>query len=71
MTHYGQGGMVIAAKLPYTGIMITSSTAKYANNIKNSADCKGIQVDYQVSKTWADYIAKRDPNIELVYELIQ
>lgn len=40
----GQGGVVIAAQLPYSGIFVSSSTAKYQLNIKDPGISRGVPV---------------------------
>ncbi|MFK8036963.1 MAG: S41 family peptidase [Crocinitomicaceae bacterium] len=66
----GQGGMIIIAILPYTGINIRSSTAKYSLNVKHPNDTRGIQVHYRIKQSIEDYLNGSDPQIEFIDSLI-
>ena len=65
----GQGGMVMAAVLPYSGTIITTSTAKYTFNVNNLGNYRGVKVDYLVKPNNMDL--SLDQEMKLAYELIK
>lgn len=67
----GQGGMIMTVALPFTGIRIYTSTAKYSLNVKNPDKSRGIDVDYIVKKKISDPIDNYDKQLEFTYNLIK
>lgn len=67
----GSGGMVISAMLPYTGITIFTSTAKYSSNVSEPNYIGGVEVDYPVKSTIQDYLNNYDRQLEFTYDLIK
>lgn len=67
----GSGGMVIAAILPYTGIKVFTSTAKYSSNVSDPNDSRGVKVDYTIKPSIQDFLIEHDKELEFTYDLIK
>lgn len=66
----GSGGMVIAMILPYTGVVVFTSTARYSTNVPDSKISRGVKADYPVKTSIHDHLNNHDKQIEFTYELI-
>lgn len=66
----GQNGMIMAIQLPYSGLRIHFSTAKYTINIKDPSNTRGVIPDYDVPTTWEDIKKNKDPQMKFVHSLI-
>ena len=67
----GSGGMVIVATLPYTGITVFSSTAKYTTNVNDHLNSRGVEVDYSIDLSLEKILDEKDHDMKYVYELIK
>lgn len=48
----GQGGMVMVAQLPWTGVMVHFSTAQYSLNIDPEKVARGLKTDFENLEEW-------------------
>ena len=67
----GSGGMVMAVMLPFTGITIFTSTAKYSSNVSDPENSRGLKVDYRIKPSLQDYLNNHDSQLEFTYKLIE
>jgi len=67
----GSGGMVLMAILPYTGITVGSSTAKYTYNVADNKNSRGIMVDYTIQNDIFSELKSKDQQIEFIFDLIK
>ncbi|NOQ75055.1 MAG: hypothetical protein GQ574_23785 [Crocinitomix sp.] len=64
-------GMVMAIRLPYTGLMVHFATAQYDLNVKNKLDTKGVVPAYEVRHSIPDFKSGIDPQMEFTIDLIE
>jgi len=67
----GSGAMLMSFQLPYTGIGIHTSTAKYSFAVKNPHDAKGILIDYPAQATIEDLLEGRDRDMQMLRSMIR
>ena len=67
----GQNGMVATVQLPYTGLIISLSTAQYNSNVKDPTNFRGTIPDYEVTTSILDIKQSTDPQLNKALELIK
>ncbi len=67
----GSNGMVMGIQLPYSGINIGLSTAKYTLNVENRNDSRGIIPDHIIKTTWKDFDSGKDSQMEFALDIIK
>lgn len=66
----GAGGMVLSVELPYSGISIYFSTAKYTSAVKDSLTTHGVRPDLEIHPDWQSIISDKDKVRDSVLQLI-
>lgn len=68
-SHGGSNAMTVSFQLPFSGIGITLSTAKYDNAVSNPTS-KGVMPDFIIEPTIEDLLKNKDPQLDKVLSLI-
>ena len=67
----GTGGMVMAVRLPHTGVSIYFTTAEYTCAVSNKEDSKGVMPDISVSESFGDRQQQEDTVLNKVIQVIK
>ncbi len=67
----GQGGMLIVAQLPYTGLMVRTSTAKYSLNVENPGLSRGVVPEISLEPNLENLLNEQDPLLDLALKQLE
>ena len=66
----GSNAMVMTIQLPYTGVLINLSTAKYTCNVDDTKNSRGVVPDFFVDDNLGDFLKKQDTQMDFTLKLI-